>query len=193
MHNRREFLAKATMAACSTLFKDDAYAQRGPTTAGSNGSDDLTSLVNVLLGSGGHGHTFPGATLPFGAVQLSPDTGIRDWDWSSGYHHDDTTLMGFSHTHLSGTGVGDMLDLLLVPRTGVLVLEPGTDPEARKDPANTYRSRFSHTDEHGEPGFYSVLMESSGGNKIKVELTATERTGPREVYLPHRRTGISSA
>ena len=95
--------------------------------------------------------------MPFGAVQLSPDTGVRDWDWSSGYHHDDSTLMGFSHTHLSGTGVGDMLDLLLVPRTGAVVLNPGVDPEARSKPEGTYRSRFSHSDEKGEPGYYSVL------------------------------------
>ena len=180
--DRREFLALAGLATTGTLVKN-ALGQR---TAGaeSAGTEDLTAFVNVFIGTGGHGHTFPGATLPFGAVQLSPDTGVRDWDWCSGYHHDDTTLMGFSHTHLSGTGVGDMLDLLLVPRTGEVVLEPGKDPEARKDPAGTYRSRFSHADERGEPGFYSVKTEASGGARILTELTATERTGLARFTFP---------
>ena len=117
-------------------------------------------------------------------MQLSPDTGTRDWDWSSGYHHDDTTLMGFSHTHLSGTGVGDMLDLLLVPRTGAVVLDSGRRARGAHNPEGTYRSRFSHQDEKGEPGYYSVLTQSSAGAKIKTELTATERTGLARFTFP---------
>src|SRR4051812_2538968 len=185
MPKRRDFLAIASVAAGVALIEKavPAAAQTG-NTAESGVNQDLVQYVNVFLGTGGHGHCYPGATVPFGAVQLSPDTGIRDWDWSSGYHHDDTTLMGFSHTHLSGTGVGDMLDLLLVARTGPVVLEPGTDPEARKNPENTYRSRFSHEDEKGEPGYYSVQTQSSGGAKIKTELTATERTGLARFTFP---------
>jgi predicted alpha-1,2-mannosidase len=188
MQSRRQFLALASMVAGSVLL-ESASAQNGrhdsaPGERERSASPDLTRYVNVFVGTGGHGHTFPGATLPFGAVQFSPDTGIRDWDWSSGYHHDDTTLLGFSHTHLSGTGVGDMLDLLLVPRTGGVILEPGEDPQARKSPEGTYRSRFSHADESGEPGFYSVLTESTGGNKIRTELTATERTGLARFTFP---------
>jgi putative alpha-1,2-mannosidase len=80
--------------------------------------DDLLGLVNIFWGTGGHGHTYPGATVPFGMVQLSPDTYNDDWDWCSGYHSSDDTIMGFSHTHLSGTGCGDLLDFLVVPRTG---------------------------------------------------------------------------
>jgi predicted alpha-1,2-mannosidase len=191
MRNRREFLAMASLVAGSKLLdgaplaraeQKDSLIRRGPESSGDG--QDLTTYVNVFIGTGGHGHTFPGATVPFGAVQLSPDTGVRDWDWSSGYHHDDTILMGFSHTHLSGTGVGDMLDLLLVPRTGEVVLEPGTDPAARKDPTGTYRSRFSHTDESAEPGYYRVLTESAGGNKITTELTATERSGLAKFTFP---------
>ncbi|UWZ86813.1 GH92 family glycosyl hydrolase [Occallatibacter riparius] len=184
MLNRRRFLAVASAAAGAAIVnKSVPAAAQSPVSAASS-SEDLVRYVNVFIGTGGHGHCFPGATVPFGAVQFSPDTGIRDWDWSSGYHHDDTTLMGFSHTHLSGTGVGDMLDLLLVPRTGNVVLEPGTDPEARKNPEGTYRSHFSHDDEHGEAGYYSVLTRSSGGNKIKTELTATERTGLARFTFP---------
>ena len=184
MLNRREFLAVVSASAGVALVGNKALAKRQSKADPADTTDDYTKYVNVFLGTGGHGHCFPGATVPFGAVQLSPDTGVRDWDWASGYHHDDATLMGFSHTHLSGTGVGDMLDLLLVPRTGSVVLEPGADPEARSKPEGTYRSRFSHADEKGEPGYYSVLTESSGGAKIRTELTATERTGLARFAFP---------
>ncbi|MGI4981011.1 MAG: GH92 family glycosyl hydrolase [Janthinobacterium lividum] len=175
--NRREFLALAGAVAASTAVGRSALAQRSPAV-------DLTQYVNVFAGTGGHGHTFPGATLPFGAVQLSPDTGLTGWDWSSGYHHGDETLMGFSHTHLSGTGVGDMLDVLLVPRTGDVMLQAGKDPEARTAIEGTYRSRFSKADESGEPGFYTVKIQSSGGNQIMAEMTATERTGLARFTFP---------
>ncbi len=185
MLNRRDFLAVVSAVAGATLVEKavpaTAQAYQG---SGDAAPQDLTRYVNVFVGTGGHGHCFPGATAPFGAVQLSPDTGVRDWDWSSGYHHDDKSLMGFSHTHLSGTGVGDMLDLLLVPRTGAVVLDPGVDPEARTKPEGTYRSWFSHEDEKGEPGYYSVLTQSTGGAKIKTELTATERTGLARFTFP---------
>jgi len=185
MLNRREFLAVASAAASAALIEKTASAKtHGGHESVSGTPEDYTRYVNVFIGTGGHGHCFPGATVPFGAVQLSPDTGVRDWDWSSGYHHDDTTLMGFSHTHLSGTGVGDMLDLLLVPRTGEVVLAPGVDPEARTKPDGTYRSRFSHADEKAEPGYYSVVAESAGGAKIRTELTATERTGLARFTFP---------
>ena len=78
----------------------------------------ITSYVNPFIGTGGHGHTYPGATLPFGMVQLSPDTRINDWDGCSGYHYSDSTILGFSHTHLSGTGVGDYGDIRLMPTVG---------------------------------------------------------------------------
>jgi len=86
---------------------------------------DLTQFVKIRIGTGGHGHTYPGATVPFGMVQLSPDTYNVGWDWCSGYHYSDSSIMGFSHTHLSGTGVGDMLDVLLMPGTGPVKLVPG--------------------------------------------------------------------
>ena len=113
--------------------------------------EDLLGLVNIFWGTGGHGHTYPGATVPFGMVQLSPDTYNDDWDWCSGYHASDSTIMGFSHTHLSGTGCGDLLDFLVVPRTGEVRLVPGD----RKQPGTGYRSSFSHADEKAHPGYYS--------------------------------------
>ncbi len=137
---------------------------------------DLTRLVNVMCGTGGHGHVFPGATLPFGAVQVSPDTGNHGWDWCSGYYTSDTSIMGFSHTHLSGTGGGDLLDILLVPGVGEVKLVPGTN----EDPDSGFRTRFSHAEEHAEPGFYSVRL----ANALQVDLTATERTGLHRYRFP---------
>ncbi|MBE2990425.1 GH92 family glycosyl hydrolase [Sphingomonas sp. CFBP 13603] len=123
--------------------------------------------ANLFIGTGGHGHTYPGATLPSGMVQLSPDTDVERWDACSGYHRTDTSIMGFSHTHLSGTGIGDMLDILVVPTTGPVKLIPGP----LDDPDAGYRQRF--TDEHAEPGYYRVSLESG----VRAELTVTDRTG----------------
>jgi len=182
MPNRREFLALAGMVAGGAIV--DNAVRPGQACAQSADAEDLTGFVNVFAGTGGHGHTFPGATVPFGAVQLSPDTGFKDWDHCSGYHHDDATLLGFSHTHLSGTGAADLLDLLLVPRTGPVVLNPGADPDARKNPAGTYRSAFLHSDERAEPGYYEVKTKSAAGGGIRTELTATERTGLARFTFP---------
>jgi len=143
--------------------------------------DELLGLVNVFCGTGGHGHTYPGATVPFGMVQLSPDTYNDDWDWCSGYHDTDTTIMGFSHTHLSGTGCGDLLDFLVVPRTGEVRLIPGD----RKQPGTGYRSSFSHADEKAHPGYYSVLLKDTG---IRAELTATEHCGLHRYTFPESET-----
>jgi predicted alpha-1,2-mannosidase len=139
---------------------------------------DLLRFVNLALGTGGHGHTFPGATVPFGMVQLSPDTYNNDWDWCSGYHLSDDSIMGFSHTHLSGTGCGDLLDFLVVPCTGEVHLNPGD----RGKPSGTgYRSRFSHANEHMHPGYYSVLLDDSA---VHAELTATEHAGFHRYTFP---------
>ena len=126
--------------------------------------------VDPMIGTGGHGHTFPGATLPFGMVQLSPDTGIEGWDWCSGYHYTDSSIIGFSHTHLSGTGRGDLLDLLIMPVCGDLKLDPGS----KQNPDAGYRSRFSHERESATPGYYKVTLDDYD---IDVELSATTRCG----------------
>lgn len=133
-------------------------------------TDDISFYVNPFVGTGGHGHTFPGATVPFGMVQLSPDTRKDNWDACSGYHYSDSTIMGFSHTHLSGTGVGDYGDIRFMPLTGDLKLVPGDE----KDPSGGYRSRFSHDNEAASPGYYRVFLRDYG---INVELTATRRCG----------------
>lgn len=139
---------------------------------------DPLRWVDPRIGTGGHGHCFPGSSVPFAAVQLSPDTYNDQWDWCSGYHISDDSIMGFSHTHLSGTGCGDLLDFLVMAGTGPVKLQPGS----RSNPDEGYRSRFSHDDEHSEPGYYSVFLKDP---KVKVELTSTERTGIHRYTFPH--------
>jgi predicted alpha-1,2-mannosidase len=140
-------------------------------------TEDSLRWVDPRIGTGGHGHCFPGAAMPFGAVQLSPDTFNDGWDWCSGYHVSDNSIMGFSHTHLSGTGCGDLLDFLVMAGTGAAHIVPGD----RSNPDAGYRSRFDHADEQMEPGYYSVLLKDYG---VKAELTATERTGLHRYTFP---------
>lgn len=129
----------------------------------------LTRYVDPFIGTGGHGHTFPGACVPFGMVQLSPDNGSEGWDWCSGYNFIDTTIAGFSHLHLSGTGCGDWTDISVMPNT------------RHVDDSTKYnRMGFSHKNEHAEAGFYHVLLN----NGIDVNLTATERCGLHQYTFP---------
>ena len=138
---------------------------------------EYTDSVNVFIGTGGHGHTFPGATLPHGMVQLSPDTRLIGWDACSGYYYDDTSIMGFTHTHLSGTGIGDYGDILFMPVVGEKPLIAGT----AENPDEGYRSRFSHEQESARPGYYQVLLQD---DSINVELTATLRAGLHRYTYP---------
>ena len=140
-------------------------------------SQSISSYVDPFIGTGGHGHTFPGPCLPHGMVQLSPDTGEDGWDWCSGYHDSDHSLMGFSYTHLSGTGASDMGDLLFMAYTGDWKTEPGS----KEHPEEGYRSVFSHSDEQASAGYYSVLLKSYG---IKAELTVTKRCGMQRYTFP---------
>ncbi|PKP35545.1 MAG: hypothetical protein CVU00_01980 [Bacteroidetes bacterium HGW-Bacteroidetes-17] len=137
----------------------------------------IVEYVNPFIGTDGHGHTYPGAALPFGMVQLSPDTRKDNWDACSGYHYSDSTIMGFSHTHLSGTGVGDYGDIRLMPTVGEVQLFPGEE----KNPSSGYRSSFSHKSETASPGFYSVHLDEYD---IKVELTVDERFGFHKYIFP---------
>ncbi|MBK8610508.1 MAG: GH92 family glycosyl hydrolase [Chitinophagaceae bacterium] len=123
----------------------------------------LIQYVDPFIGTGGHGHTYPGAVLPHGMVQLSPDTRLDGWDGCGGYHYSDNYLYGFTHTHLSGTGVSDYGDILLMPMTG----KPSPDNKI-------YGSAFSHENEKASPGYYSVRLDD---DNIQVELTATTRVG----------------
>ncbi|PSJ40008.1 GH92 family glycosyl hydrolase [Allosphingosinicella deserti] len=132
------------------------------------------SAPNLFIGTGGHGHTYPGPTMPFGMVQLGPDTDVERWDACSGYHRTDTSIIGFSHTHLSGTGIGDLLDVLVAPGRGPVQLQRGT----LDDPDSGYRQRFSG--EHAEPGYYRVALE----NGVQAELSVTDRVGWHRYGFP---------
>src|SRR4051812_47714700 len=143
-------------------------------TASAQQTRDYTRWVNPFIGTGGHGHTFPGATTPFGMVQLSPDTRGADWDGSSGYHYSDDVIYGFSHTHLSGTGIPDYCDVLLMPS----LFDEQKSP--REDRLGFKVEHFSHADEAAVPGSYTVKMRDG----IAVELTATSRVGLHRYTFP---------
>lgn len=129
----------------------------------------VIDYVNPFIGTAAHGHTYPGATIPFGMVQLSPDNGTAGWDWCSGYNYSDSVIAGFSHTHLSGTGIGDLADISVLPMTGV---QPSTDK---------ITSRFSHANEKASPGYYSVLLDDF---HVKAELTASPYVGVHRYTFP---------
>lgn len=137
------------------------------------GQQSLISYVDPFIGTGGHGHTFPGATVPFGMVQLSPDNGREGWDWCSGYHYSDSLIAGFSHTHLSGTGIGDWLDISVLPLVAPL-----------DDTATGIKVPFSHANEGASPGYYHVTLD----NGIKAELTASPRCGYHRYTFPEGST-----
>ncbi|MFA8298748.1 MAG: GH92 family glycosyl hydrolase [Hyphomicrobiales bacterium] len=145
--------------------------------SGCNKKTEPADFVDPFIGTGGHGHTYPGASLPFGMVQLSPDTRIDDWDHCSGYHYSDSLILGFSHTHLSGTGCGDYGDIRITPIVG----EIKYNPASFKHPKAGYSSAFKHENETAEPGYYSVFLDDY---KVKAELTATKRTGMHKYTFP---------
>ena len=138
---------------------------------------ELTRYVDPYIGSGGHGHVFVGASVPFGAVQLGPSNFYQGWDWCSGYHYSDDILAGFSHLHLSGTGIADLGDILIMPYSGSFAATPGS----RQQPDKGYASHYSHDRETVSPGYYRVYLDDYD---IEVELTATERVGMHRYRLP---------
>ncbi|RDY66728.1 glycoside hydrolase family 92 protein [Lysobacter soli] len=149
-------------------------------TPGGAGAKAYAS-VDPFIGTGGEGHTFPGATVPFGMVQLSPDTQIKSrkegYGWAAGYRYDDHTIVGFSHTHFSGTGHSDLGDVLVMPIAGEVKLERGDVDK----PGSGYTSRFDHKDERAEPGYYAVTLQDYG---IRAELTASPRVGVHRYTFP---------
>ena len=135
----------------------------------------LTTEVNPFIGTGGHGHTYPGPSLPFGMIQPGPDTRLTGWDGCSGYHYSDSRIYGFSHTHLSGTGIPDYADILLMPVTGEVRYNNGADGRPG------YSSRFTHDQETAAPGYYAVELQDYG---IRAELTTTRRVAMHRYALP---------
>lgn len=149
------------LAGCHTVTTDKDYAQ----------------YVNPFIGTGGHGHTYPGAIVPHGMIHPSPDTRIYGWDASAGYYYPDSTINGFSHTHLSGTGCSDFGDVLLMPTVGEQRLSGYVEGEQTLP----YASIFSHEREEASPGYYSVFLDRYG---VKAELTATSRAALHRYTFP---------
>src|SRR6185295_1199588 len=163
----------ASLRSCITLILVCGVLLAGSIPAASQISNietktqmtDLTRDVDPFIGTGGHGHTYPGATVPFGMVQLSPDTRLTGWDGCSGYHYSDKAIYGFTHTHLSGTGISDYGDILFMPARTFAPIQLTAQPQ--------YSASFSHENEIASPGYYSVKLDDG----IRVELTATARAG----------------
>ena len=179
MRKRTLLCVVAMMLAATTLFAQQAKRP--------------VDYVNPMIGTDGMGHTFPGACAPFGIVQLSPDTDTiphningtyqkKVYEYCAGYQYHDTTIVGFSHTHFSGTGHSDLGDILIMPTTGELKLNPGTEEQ----PESGYRSRFSHSTEKSMPGYYEVMLDDY---KVKAQLTATQRVGVHKYTFPKDEQG----
>ena len=139
-------------------------------------AENLLRYVDPFIGTAAHGHVYPGATVPFGAVQLSPDNGTQGWDWCSGYNYIDDTIAGFSHTHLSGTGIGDLCDISMMPTLAPVDFNVPVD-DYKTAP---YAAKFSHDNETASPGYYRVELDQG----IKVELTAARHAGVQRYTFP---------
>jgi predicted alpha-1,2-mannosidase len=138
----------------------------------------LTDFVDPFIGTASHGHTFPGAAYPFGQIQLSPDNGTQGWDWCSGYNYSDSTLAGFSHLHLSGTGIGDLADISFLPVASEVTF---LRDEKNDDFVKRYAGKYSHDAEMAKAGYYAVTLKNSN---IKAEFTVTERAGLHRYTFP---------
>ncbi|WP_312915411.1 GH92 family glycosyl hydrolase [Stenotrophomonas sp.] len=171
----------ATLLVLAATLATSSLAATSAQAASPAANEAAYAAVNPFIGTGGEGHTYPGATVPYGMVQLSPDTRIQSrkdgYGWAAGYRYDDSTIVGFSHTHFSGTGHSDLGDLLLMPTTGELKLERGNPDQ----PLSGYTSRFSHASETAQPGYYAVTLDDY---KVRAELTASARVGMHRYSFP---------
>ncbi len=138
------------------------------TTEEKHKEKNLLTYVDPMIGSGGHGHVFVGASVPFGMVQLGPTNPTQGWDWCSGYHHSDSLLMGFTHTHLSGTGIGDLCDILIMP------VAADWDVNTPSQYYQNWLTKYTHADEVAEAGYYSIKLNELG---VTAEMTTTKRVG----------------
>ena len=170
-------LALTAAASCWAGGAAPALAAGPATMPASVQAERLTDFALPMVGTAPTGHAYPGATVPFGLVQLSPDTRDGSWEGCSGYTTLDDSILGFSHTHLSGTGASDLGDVMFMPTVGALQLEPGD----KNDTKTGFRSKFSHIDEYARPGYYRVFLDDP---KVTVELTATERVGVQRYTFP---------
>jgi putative alpha-1,2-mannosidase len=177
-------LLHCLLACCVTL---SAFAQVTPPAAAVSPSATgkeplLVSYVDPYIGAGAHGHTFLGASVPFGAVQPGPGNINKGWDWCSGYNYSDSVVKGFAQNHLNGTGVPDLGDVLIMPYTGSIRTEPGS----QSHPSAGYASHYDHHHEIARPAYYSVWLKD---HQVRVELTATERVAFHRYHFPADRPG----
>lgn len=168
-----KYLASLVIAIASIT---QPHAQMDPPVKESR----LLHYVDPYIGTGGHGHTFIGASVPFGAVQVGPNNINKGWDWCSGYHYSDSIVKGFAQNHLNGTGIPDLGDILIMPFTGAVRTEVGT----QTDPTSGYASHYSHRQEIARPNYYSVWLKD---HDVRVELTATERVAFHRYHFPKDR------
>jgi predicted alpha-1,2-mannosidase len=174
-----EIVAKSRFSALFYAFLLSSFLM----TACSNQTQNSPiGYVDVFIGTGGHGHTYPGATAPFGMIQPGPVNGTSGWDWVSGYHYSDSLITGFAQTHLSGTGIGDLNDILIQPVLGDFRLDAPQKQEGKRN----YASTFSHQNEMAAPGFYKVQLEEAG---IWAEMTATDRVALYRFSYPKGEEG----
>jgi predicted alpha-1,2-mannosidase len=171
MTTRRNLLKTSLLTALPLSLTSNAKP------SGKMAQEGASRHVDLAIGTGDHGHTTLAAAVPFGMVQLGPDTYNADWDACSGYHDTDRSLMGFSHTHLSGTGIGDLLDVLVMPCVGPVRRAPGS----RERPHEGWRAPFVHADQRAQPGCYAVSLRD---RDVEVELTATARVGFHRYTFP---------
>lgn len=153
-----------------------AVATNGAAKQDYSKSKGLLNYVDPYIGSGYHGHVFVGTSVPYGMVQVGPSNIHKGWDWCSGYHYSDSILIGFSHTHLSGTGCTDLGDILIMP-----INEIRTPRGNQDDIRDGYASKYSHTNEIARPEYYSLVLDRYG---IKAEMTATDRVGFHRYTYP---------
>lgn len=151
-------LAAALLVSCNKTAEEQG-----------NNNANISSYVDPFIGTGGHGHTYPGATVPFGMLQVSPVNGVSAWDWCSGYHYSDDVAIGFSHLSLSGTGIGDLADIIFMP----INKEVDLSVKATSRDSIAYKSSYSHKNEKATPGYYQVFLED---HNVNVELTTSTRT-----------------
>ena len=138
---------------------------------------DVARYVDPYIGTGDHGHVFLGAHVPFGAVQVGPNNYVKGWDWCSGYHYSDSIVTGFSQMHLSGTGIGDLGDILMMPYTGKVMTNPGTE----KAPLSGWATLYTHKDEVVKPGYFAMNLRAYS---VKAEMTASERVAFHKYTFP---------
>lgn len=173
----KKLLKNKSLLFCLFILATGLYSFKYPEKINNAKSEGLVRYIDPMIGADFHGHVFVGTSTPYGMVQLGPNNIFKGWDWCSGYHYSDSIVIGFSHTHLSGTGGSDLGDILVMPYTGEIRTEKGTQNDISKG----YASYYSHKNEIARPQYYSLLLSSYN---IKAELSSSDRVGFHKYTFP---------